>query len=327
MKQRKLGADGIDVPAIGLGCMVMPGFYNPGDEAQSIATLHHAADIGVTFIDTSDAYGQGKNEDLVGRGIKGRRDDYIVATKFGNIRDADGKPAVDGRPEYVAEACDKSLGRLGIDVIDLYYQHRVDPSVPIEDTVGAMSRLIEAGKVRHLGLSEAAPETVRRANAAHPIAALQTEYSLWTRMAEDEMLGLCKDLNIAYVAYSPLGRGMFGGDITGSDSLADGDRRANHPRFKEENLDSNLKLVEPVRALAAEKGCTPAQVALAWVLAKGDHIIPIPGTRTQKHLEENAAAADLDLSPDEVDALDAAIPPDATEGERYPPGAMKHLQK
>ena len=232
MKQRKLGADGLDVPAIGLGCMVMPGFYNPGDEAQSIATLHHAADIGVTFIDTSDAYGQGKNEDLVGRGIKGRRDDYIVATKFGNIRDADGKPAVDGRPEYVAEACDKSLGRLGIDVIDLYYQHRVDPSVPIEDTVGAMSRLIEAGKVRHLGLSEAAPETVRRANATHPIAALQTEYSLWTRMAEDEMLGLCKDLNIAYVAYSPLGRGMFGGDITGSDSLADGDRRANHPRFK-----------------------------------------------------------------------------------------------
>ena len=326
MKQRKLGADGLDVPAIGLGCMVMPGFYNPGDEAQSIATLHHAADLGVTFIDNSDAYGQGKNEDLVGRGIKGRRDDYIVATKFGNIRDADGKPAVDGRPEYVAEACDKSLGRLGIDVIDLYYQHRVDPSVPIEDTVGAMSRLIEAGKVRHLGLSEAAPETVRRANAAHPIAALQTEYSLWTRMAEDEMLGLCKDLNIAYVAYSPLGRGMFGGDITGSDSLADGDRRANHPRFKEENLDSNLKLVEPVRALAAEKGCTPAQVALAWVLAKGDHIIPIPGTRTQKHLEENAAA-DLDLSPDEVDALDAAIPPDATEGERYPPGAMKHLQK
>ena len=327
MKQRKLGADGLDVPAIGLGCMVMPGFYNPGDEAQSIATLHHAADIGVTFIDTSDAYGQGKNEDLVGRGIKGRRDDYIVATKFGNIRDADGKPTVDGRPEYVAEACDKSLGRLGIDVIDLYYQHRVDPSVPIEDTVGAMSRLIEAGKVRHLGLSEAAPETVRRANATHPIAALQTEYSLWTRMAEDEMLGLCKDLNIAYVAYSPLGRGMFGGDITGSDSLADGDRRANHPRFKEENLDSNLKLVEPVRALAAEKGCTPAQVALAWVLAKGDHIIPIPGTRTHKHLEENAAAADLDLSPDEVDALDAAIPPDATEGERYPPGAMKHLQK
>ena len=327
MKQRILGASGLEVPAIGLGCMVMPGFYNPGDEAQSIATLHRAAEIGVTHLDTSDAYGAGKNEDLLGRAIKGRRDDYFIATKFGNVRDADGKPAVKGDPEYVTEACDKSLARLGIDVIDLYYQHRVDPSVPIEDTVGAMARLVEAGKVRFLGLSEAAPETVRRANAAHDIVALQTEYSLWTRMAEDVLLPLCKDLNIAYVAYSPLGRGMFGGDITGADSLAEGDRRANHPRFKDENLENNLKLVEPVRAMASEKGCTPAQVALAWVLAKGDHIIPIPGTRTQKHLEDNAAAADMDLSADEVATLDAAIPRDAVEGERYPPGALKHLQK
>ncbi len=327
MKQRQLGASGLEVPAVGLGCMVMPGFYNPGDEAQSIATLHRAAEIGVTFIDTADAYGQGKNEELVGRALKGRRHDYIVATKFGNVRDADGKAAVNGRPEYVAEACDHSLRRLGIDVIDLYYQHRIDPSVPIEDTVGAMARLVEAGKVRHLGLSEAAPDTVRRAHAAHPIAALQTEYSLWTRMAEDELLGLCQQLGIAFVAYSPLGRGMFGGGLTGAGSLEEGDRRRNHPRFKDENLDHNLKLVEPVRALAAVKGRTPAQVALAWVLAKGDHIIPIPGTRTQKHLAENAAAADLSLSAAEVEALDAAIPPGAAEGERYPPGAMKHLHK
>jgi len=327
MKQRKLGASGVDVSAIGLGCMVMPGFYNPGDEAQSIATLHRAAEIGVTFIDTADAYSGGKNEELVGRALAGRRDDYFVATKFGNVRDADGKPAVNGKPDYVAEACDKSLARLGIDVIDLYYQHRIDPDVPIEDTVGAMSRLVEVGKVRHLGLSEAAPETVRRAHAAAAIVALQTEYSLWTRMAEDELLPLCKELGIAYVAYSPLGRGMFGGDITGADSLAEGDRRAEHPRFKDENLNANLKLVEPVRALAREKGCTPAQVALAWVLAKGDHIIPIPGTRTRKHLEENTAAADIDLSAAEVASLDAAIPAGAVEGERYPPGAMKHLHQ
>ena len=327
MKHRTLGASGLNVSAIGLGCMVMPGFYNPGDEAQSIATLHRAAEIDMTFIDTADAYGAGKNEELVGRALAGRRDDYIVATKFGNVRDADGKPAVNGRPDYVAEACDKSLSRLGIDVIDLYYQHRIDPSVPIEDTVGAMMRLVEAGKVRHLGLSEAAPDTVRRAHAAGPIVALQTEYSLWTRMAEDELLPLCAELNIAYVAYSPLGRGMFGGDITGPDSLAEGDRRTNHPRFKAENLGDNLKLTEPVREMAIEKDCTPAQIALAWVLAKGDHIIPIPGTRTQKHLQENADAAELTLSAADVAALDAAIPSGAANGERYPPGAMKHLHK
>ncbi|MDP7545780.1 MAG: aldo/keto reductase, partial [Alphaproteobacteria bacterium] len=261
MKTRKLGQSGLEVSAVGLGCMVMPGFYGPGEEADSIATLHRAADIGVTMIDTSDAYGGGKNEELVGRAIKDRRGDYTVATKFGNIRDSEGKPAVDGRPEYVAEACDKSLSRLGIDVIDLYYQHRVDPSVPIEDTVGAMARLVEAGKARYLGLSEAAPETVRRAHATHPIAALQTEYSLWTRMAEDELLPLCGELGIGYVAYSPLGRGMFGGQISGPESLAEGDRRANHPRFQDENLARNLKLVEPVRDMAAAKGCSVAQVA------------------------------------------------------------------
>ena len=327
MKYRSLGNSGLEVSAIGLGCMVMPGFYGPGTEAESIATLHRAADMGVGFIDTSDAYGGGKNEELVGRAMAGRRDDYIVATKFGNIRDADGKPAVDGRPETVALACDKSLGRLGIDVIDLYYQHRVDPSVPIEDTVGAMARLVEQGKVRHLGLSEAAPETVRRAHAAHPMAALQTEYSLWTRHAEEELLGLCRELGIGYVAYSPLGRGMFSGAITGPDSLAEGDRRANHPRFKDENLETNLKLVEPVRAMASAKGCSPARLALAWVLAKGDHIVPIPGTRSIGHLEDNAKALELDLTAADVAALDAAVPPGAAAGERYPPGALEHLHK
>lgn len=327
MQTRKLGQSGLEVSAVGLGCMVMPGFYGPGEEADSIATLHRAADIGVTFIDTSDAYGSGANEELVGRAIADRRGDYTVATKFGNIRDSEGKPAVDGRPEYVTEACDKSLRRLGIDVIDLYYQHRVDPTVPIEDTVGAMARLIEAGKVRYLGLSEAAPETVKRAHATHPIAALQTEYSLWTRMAEDELLPLCNELGIGYVAYSPLGRGMFSGTITGPGSLAEGDRRANHPRFQDQNLTQNLKLVEPVREMAAAKGCSMAQVALAWLLAKGEIIVPIPGTRSVGHLEDNAAAIDVDLSADDVAALDAAIPPGSAQGERYPPGALKHLHK
>ncbi|MBC8337361.1 MAG: aldo/keto reductase [Alphaproteobacteria bacterium] len=327
MKQRQLGNSGLSVSAIGLGCMVMPGFYGPGDEAGSIATIHHAVDIGITHLDTSDAYGAGKNEELVGRAIKGRRDDFVIATKFGNIRDAEGKPAVDGRPEYVAEACDASLRRLGIDVIDLYYQHRIDPSVPIEDTVGAMARLVEAGKVRYLGLSEAAPETLRRAHAAHPMAALQTEYSLWTRHAEEELLPLCRGLGIGYVAYSPLGRGMFGGGITGPGSLEEGDRRASHPRFQAENLERNVMLVEPVKDMAADKGCSPAVIALAWVLAKGEYIVPIPGTRTINHLEENAAAQDLSLSPEEVATLDEAIPPGAATGERYPPGAMKHLHK
>ena len=327
MKQRQLGSSGLSVSAVGLGCMVMPGFYGPGDEAGAIATIHRAGDIGVNHLDTSDAYGAGKNEELVGRAIKGRRDDYVIATKFGNIRDADGKPAVDGRPEYVAEACDASLKRLGIDVIDLYYQHRIDPDVPIEDTVGAMARLVEAGKVRHLGLSEAAPETVRRAHAAHAIAALQTECSLWTRHVEEELLPLCQELGIGYVAYSPLGRGMFGGNITGTDSLEDGDRRANHPRFQAENLEKNLTLVEPVRDMAAVKGCSPAAVALAWVLAKGETIVAIPGTRSIGHLEDNAAAVDLELTAGEVTALDEAVPSGAAAGELYPPGAMKHLHK
>ena len=327
MKTRRLGNQGLEVSAIGLGCMVMPGFYGPGDEAGSIATLHRAAEIGLTFLDSSDAYGEGKNETLLGKALKGRRDDYLVSSKFGNVRDADGKPGTRGEPAYVKEACDASLGRLGIDVIDLYYQHRVDTTVPIEETVGAMADLVTAGKVRYLGLSEAAPETVRRAHATAPISALQTEYSLWTRMAEDELLPVCRELGIGYVAYSPLGRGIFGGDITGADSLAEGDRRAAHPRFQGENLQSNLNLLGPLREMAAAKGCSPAQLALAWILNKQDIVVPIPGTIKISHLEQNAAAADIGLSAGEVAALDAAFPPDAISGERYPPGAMKHLHK
>ncbi len=326
MKFRSLGTQGLEVPAIGLGCMVMPGFYAPGEEDQSIATLHHAAEIGVNFIDTSDLYGAGKNEELVGRALKGRRGDYIIATKFGNVRNAEGKPDVDGRPEYVFQACDASLQRLGLDEVDLYYQHRVDPKVPIEETVGAMAELVKQGKTKYLGLSEAAPETVRRAHAVHPISALQTEYSLWTRDAEEDLLPLCAELGIGYVAYSPLGRGIFGGGITGADSLSENDRRRDHPRFQGENLENNLKLVEPVRELADAKGCTPAQIALAWILTRGDQIVPIPGTRRSDHLESNAAAMDIDISADELAALDAALPAGAASGTRYPAGGMKWLK-
>ena len=321
MKTRKLGD--LEVSAIGLGCMVMPGFYGPGDEDQSIATLHRAGDMGLNFLDTSDMYGAGKNEELVGRAIAGRRGDYVIGSKFGNIRTADGGTDVDGRPEYVTQACAASLKRLGVDVIDLYYQHRVDPKVPIEETVGAMTRLVEQGKVRHLGLSEAPPEVIRRAHAVHPIAALQTEYSLWTRDAEAELLPLCAELGIGYVSYSPLGRGIFGGAISGADSLAEGDRRRAHPRFQGDNLSANLKLVEPVRDMAATKGCQPAQLALAWVLSRGDHVVPIPGTRRRDHLEANAAALDIALTDEDLAALDAACPPGATQGTRYPAGAMK----
>ena len=323
MKKRMLGS--LEVPAIGLGCMVMPGFYLAGSEEQSLATLHRAAEIGCNFLDTSDMYGNGANEKLLGRALKGRRDAYIVATKFGNVRRPDGTMEVDGRPEYVADACDKSLERLGIDHIDLYYQHRVDPNVPIEDTVGAMKRLVERGKVRHLGLSEAGPQTIRRAQQVHPIAALQTEYSLWTRDVEAEILPVCRELGIGFVAYSPLGRGVFGGNIGGADSLGEGDRRRDHPRFQGENLEANLALVEPVRRVSQAKGCTPAQVAIAWLLAKGDDIVPIPGTRRVDHLEANAAAAEIALSADEVAQLDAACPPGAARGTRYPAGQMKRL--
>tara|TARA_R110002167_G_scaffold286626_1_gene491521 strand:+ start:50 stop:1033 length:984 start_codon:yes stop_codon:yes gene_type:complete len=327
MKYRQLGGSGLQVPAVGLGCMVMPGFYGPGSEEQAIATLHRAAEIGVTMLDTSDLYGAGKNEELIGRAIAGRRDDYIIASKFGNVRTPDGKPGVDGRPEYVQQACEASLKRLNTETIDLYYQHRVDISVPIEDTVGAMARLIEQGKVRHLGLSEAAEDTVRRGHATHPIAALQTEYSLWSRDVEQHMLPLTAELGIGFVAYSPLGRGIFGGDIKGADSLAEGDRRRDHPRFQGEALERNLKLVEPVRALAERKGCTPAQIALAWLLARGEHVIAIPGTQRVGHLEANAAAADIALTAEEIAGLDAALPLGAAEGTRYPEAQMKVLHR
>ena len=322
MRTKRLGGSELEVPVIGLGCMVMPGFYGPGSEEQAIATLHRAADIGVTFLDSSDLYGAGKNEELIGRAIAGRRDDYVVATKFGNVRTPEGKPGVDGRPEYVQQACEASLRRLGIDVIDLYYQHRVDPSVPIEDTVGAMARLIERGKVRYIGLSEAAEQTLRRAHASHPITALQTEYSLWSRDVESHVLPLTSELGIGFVAYSPLGRGIFGGELSGPESLADGDRRRDHPRFQGENLARNLELVEPVRELAAAKGCTPAQIALAWVLSRAEHVVAIPGTRRIDHLEANAAASEIALTTAEIARLDRAIPPGAARGTRYPAGQM-----
>jgi aryl-alcohol dehydrogenase-like predicted oxidoreductase len=323
MKKRKLGA--LEVPAIGFGCMVLPGFYFPGSAEQAIATLRRAADIGVNFLDTADAYGAGKNEELVGRAIKGQRERYIIATKFGNVW----KPGLDydvcGRPDYVMQACDESLKRLGIDRIDLYYQHRVDPKVPIEETVGAMARLVEQGKVRYLGLSEAAPQTIRRAHKVHPITALQTEYSLWTREAEAEILPLCRELGIGYVAYSPLGRGIFGGEIQGAGSLAENDRRKAHPRFQGENLERNVRLADAVAAAAKRKGCSPAQLALAWLLHRGEDIVPIPGTRRSDHLEANAAAVDIALRAEEIAALDAACPMGAAQGTRYPAGAMSKL--
>lgn len=321
MKTRALGTSGLEIPAVSLGCMVMPGFYLPGSEAESIATLHRAAEIGMNHLDSSDFYGAGKNEELIGRAIAGRRDDYTIATKFGNVPGG----GISGRPEYVREACDASLKRLGIDVIDLYYQHRHDKDVPIEETVGAMAGLIEVGKVRYLGLSEASADNIRKAHATHPIAALQMEYSLWTRDAEAELLPLCRELGIGFVAYSPLGRGIFGGEITGADSLPEGDRRRDHPRYKDENLAANLALVEPVKAMAAQKGCSPAQIALAWLLNQGDDIVPIPGTRRIDHLEANAEAADIVLSQVDIQQLNMAIPAGATQGDRYPPGALKHV--
>ena len=323
MDKRKLGP--LEVPALGFGCMVLPGFYLPGDEAQAIATLRRAEEIGVNFLDTADIYGGGRNEALVGRAIQGRRDRYLIATKFGNVLGPDAGRDIDGRPEYVAAACEASLKRLGIETIDLYYQHRVDPRVPIEDTVGAMKRLVEQGKVRYLGLSEAAPATIRRAHKVHPIAALQTEYSLWTRDAEREILPLCRELGIGYVAYSPLGRGMFGGEIRGAGSLAENDRRKAHPRFQGENLAANVRLADAVAALARKKGCSSAQLALAWLLAKGPDIVPIPGTRRVDHLEANAAAARIALTAADLAALEAACPAGAARGTRYPAGAMSKL--
>ena len=322
MKRRRLGP--IEVGAIGLGCMSMTPIYGEPSEPEAIATIHRAIELGCDLIDTSDAYGVGTNEELVARAIKGRRDKVVLATKFGNIRDPQGRPAVDGRPEYVREACEASLKRLGTETIDLYYIHRVDPSVPIEETVGAMARLREAGKIRHLGISEPSPKTLRRAHAAHPMAAVQTEYSLWTRDAEAELLGVCAELGIGYVAYSPLGRGFLTGTVE-VEALGANDRRRDMPRFQGDNLRRNQGLLETLQRLAAKEGCTPAQLGLAWLLSRRDFIVPLPGTKQRRWLEENAAAADLSLSRETLAALDAAFPPNAAAGDRYPEPMMKRV--
>lgn len=323
MKTRRLG--GLEVSAIGLGCMGMSVAYGERDEPGSIETIHRALDLGVTFIDTADMYGRGHNEELVGRALKGRRDVAVLATKFGNIRTADGKSDVRGDPEYVVEACEKSLARLGTDVIDLYYVHRIDTKVPIEDTIGAMKRLVEEGKVRHIGVSEAAPATIRRAHAVHPLTAVQTEYSLWTRDVEDEVLPTCRELGIGFVAYSPLGRGFLSGTIPSRDSLIENDRRRDHPRYSEENIARNLALVDALKSVAQESGGTPAQVAIAWLLTRGEDIVPIPGTKKTKWLEENVAALDLTLSDAQADRLAEVFRPGVTAGDRYPPGGMKRV--
>jgi aryl-alcohol dehydrogenase-like predicted oxidoreductase len=319
MQKRRLGNEGLEVSAQGLGCMGMSEFYGSADEGEAIATIQRALDLGISFLDTADMYGPFTNEKLVGRAIAGRRDEVVLATKFGNERGEDGSfLGINGKPDYVRAACDASLERLGVEHIDLYYQHRVDKTVPIEETVGAMAELVVQGKVRHLGLSEASPETIRRAHAVHPISALQTEYSLWTRDPEDAVLPTVRELGIGFVAYSPLGRGFLSGAITKPDDLAEDDFRRRNPRFQRENFDKNLELVDRVREIAAEKDVTPGQLALAWLLHRGDDIVPIPGTKRRRYLEENAAASEIELTQDDLARIDEAAPAGATAGARYP---------
>jgi aryl-alcohol dehydrogenase-like predicted oxidoreductase len=318
MKTRRLGQN-LEVSALGLGCMGMSEFYGTADEGEAIATIHRAIELGVTFLDTADMYGPFTNERLVGRAIADRRDQVVLATKFGNERNEDGSwVGINGRPEYVHKACDASLERLGVDHIDLYYQHRVDSDTPIEETVGAMKELVDAGKVRHLGLSEAAPDTIRRANAVHPITALQTEYSLWERGPEDEILPTVRELGIGFVPYSPLGRGFLTGQIKSIDDLAEDDFRRRGPRFQGDNFQRNLDLVAKVEEIADEKGVTPSQLALAWVLAQGEDIVPIPGTKRVKYLEENVGGVDVQLTEEDLRRIDEAFPKGATAGDRYP---------
>lgn len=323
MEARTLGRSTVKVSAIGLGCMSMSGVYGAGDDAASIGVVQRAIDRGIDFVDSSDMYGWGHNEELLGRALRGRRARVVLSTKFGQVRNPGGANVVNGRPEYVPEACDASLKRLGVDVIDLYYQHRVDPAVPIEETVGAMGRLVEQGKVRLLGLCEAAPETIRRAHRVHPISAIQSEYSLLYREQAESTLPTCRELGITFVAYSPLGRSLLTGQVHKPEDIPDGDRRRDHPRFQKDNLARNVALVQRLEAIAAEKGCTPAQLALAWLLAEGPDIVPIPGTKRLDRLEENLGAADVRLEAGDVERISAAVPAGAAAGGRYPDAQMK----